>query len=147
MKYLLFFPMFFPICAFSESHPLEYYELKTSGQRIILSIHLYNKEKKTSIKKIIEPTAGVLWNGYSIPRVGISVREIKIITIPAKSSFEVEFDMTDRYDYRIGLNNYTFDINNDLIHKKGSTKIKFKFNNTFKKPHFTDKQVISPPKL
>lgn len=139
--------MLFPICAFSEPDPPEYYELKTSDQRIILSIHLYNKEKKASIKKIIEPTAGVLWHGYSIPRIGISIREMKIIKMPAKSSFEVEFDITDRYDYREGLHDYIFDVNNDIIHKKGSTRISFKFNNSFRKPHFTDNQVISPPNL
>lgn len=147
MKYFLFFAMLFPIYTYSKPHSSECYELKTSNQKIILSIHLYNKEKTPSIKKIIEPTAGVLWHGYSIPRIGISIREVKTIKIPAKSEFEVEFDITDRYDYREGLHDYTFDVNNDMIHKEGSSRINFKFNNSFRKPHFTDNPVISPPKL
>lgn len=51
------------------------------------------------------------------------------------------------FDFREELHNYTLYIYNDMIHKKGYTTIKLKFNNSFRKHYFTDNQVVSPPKL
>lgn len=146
MKYFLFIAVLFSGYVFPKSYSSEYYEIKTYEKKIILSIHLYNKEK-TLINEFVEPNASIFWHGYSIPRGGLSIPRTITIKAPPRSSFEVEFDITDRFDFREGLHDYTFHIYNDMIHKKGYATINFKFNNSFRKPYFTDEQVISPPKL
>lgn len=147
MKYFLFFAVLFSGCVFSKSHSSEFYEIKTYEKKIVLSIHLYNKEKIPLTKEFVEPNASILWHNYSIPRGSLSIHKTTTIRIPPRSGFEVEFDITDRFDFREGLHSYIFYIYNDMIHKKGFTTIKFKFNNSFRRPYFTDNQVLSPPKL
>ena len=103
-------------------------------------------KKKPLTKEFVEPNASILWHNHSIPRGGLSVYETTI-RIPPRSGFEVEFDITDMFDFREELHNYTLYIYNDMIHKKGYTTIKLKFNNSFRKHYFTDNQAVSPPKL
>ena len=56
-------------------------------------------KKKPLTKEFVEPNASILWHNHSIPRGGLSVYETTI-RIPPRSGFEVEFDITDRFDFR-----------------------------------------------
>lgn len=147
MKYFLFIIILLSGYAFSEPYPLEYAELKVYNQKLFLSLHFYNKKNNFSKFTIIEPNATVYWQGHIIPRGGLSFKRKKTIKASPKSSYHVEFDMTDTFDFREGLHDYTFSINNYIFHKKGHTQIKFKFNNVFRKPVIPDKDIISEVKM